>query len=97
MLKSVRLPLFVVEIAYAGGIQELATSSKISCVDPSELVVFQPSENEFHTRLEVRSSGCYEFVATECGPFQPRKVRELSEGAEMPSGKLVVRLFVPFC
>lgn len=56
MLTSVRLPLFVVEIAYADGIQELATSSKIASVDPSELVVFHPSENEFHTRLEVSSS-----------------------------------------
>ncbi len=56
MLTSVRLPLFVVEITYADGIQELGASSKIASVDPSELMVFQPSENEFHTRLEVSSS-----------------------------------------
>lgn len=55
-LKSVRLPLFVVEIAYAEGDEELATSSKNAFVDPSELVVVNPSENEFHTRLEVCSS-----------------------------------------
>lgn len=49
-----RLPLFVVEIAYAEGIEELAISSKRTCADLSELVVYHPSETEFHTRLEVR-------------------------------------------
>lgn len=50
-----RLPLFVVEIAYAEGIEEL-TSSKYAFVDPSELIVVNPSENEFHTRLEASFS-----------------------------------------
>lgn len=52
-LKSMRLPLFVVNLAYAEGIEELTTSSKNAFVDPSELIVVNPSENEFHTRLEV--------------------------------------------
>lgn len=53
VLKKTRLPLFVVEIAYAEGVEELATSSKSTCVDPSELIAFHPPETEFHTRLEV--------------------------------------------
>lgn len=56
VLKNKRLPLFVVDIAYAEGVEELAASSKNVCADPSELVVFHPSETEFHTRLEVCSS-----------------------------------------
>ncbi|CAM9285898.1 unnamed protein product [Ectocarpus sp. 6 AP-2014] len=52
--RSTRLPLFVVELAYAEGMEELATSSKKStCADPSDLIVCHPSENEFHKRLEV--------------------------------------------
>lgn len=53
VLQNIRPPLFVVEIAYAEGIEELATSSKNACGDPSQLVVFHPSETDFHTRLEV--------------------------------------------
>lgn len=56
--KNLRIPLFVVEIAYAEGIEELATSSKSTCADVSELVVFHPSETEFHTRLEVCFGMC---------------------------------------
>ena len=55
-MPSTRLPLFVVEIAYAEGVEELAGSSKGVWEDPSELITFTPSENEFHTRLEVRQS-----------------------------------------
>lgn len=52
--RSTRLPLFVVELAYAEGMEELATSSrKSACADPSDLIVCHPSENEFHKRLEV--------------------------------------------
>lgn len=54
-LKSTPPPLFIVELAYAADIDELATSSNNVQADPSELVVFHPSEDEFHTRLEVWS------------------------------------------
>lgn len=53
VFKNMRLPMFVVDIAYADGIEELATYSKSTCADLSDLVVFHPSETEFHTRLEV--------------------------------------------
>lgn len=53
VFKNMRLPMFVVDIAYADGIEELATYSKGTCADLSDLVVFHPSETEFHTRLEV--------------------------------------------
>lgn len=59
MLQSVRLPLFVVEIAYVEGVEGMAASSKTAWVDPSELMQFLPTENEFHTRLEVRSIPVY--------------------------------------
>ncbi|CAM9257500.1 unnamed protein product [Scytosiphon promiscuus] len=52
-LKSAQPPLFIVELLYAEGIDELATSSNNVQADPSGLVLFRPSENEFHTRLEV--------------------------------------------
>lgn len=55
-LQNTRPPLFVVEVAYAEGIEELAISSKNAYADPSDLVVFYPSETEFHTRLEVCST-----------------------------------------
>lgn len=51
--RSTRLPLFVVEIAYTEGVEEMAGSSARIWEDLSELVTFSPSENEFHTRLEV--------------------------------------------
>lgn len=55
VLKSVRLPLFAVDIAYAEGVEEVTTSSKNTFVDVSEMIVVSPSENDFHTRLEVCS------------------------------------------
>lgn len=54
MLSSVRLPLFNVELLYVEGVEEMAASSKSAWLDPSQLTLFHPPENEFHTRLEVR-------------------------------------------
>lgn len=77
VLKNMRLPLFVVEIAYAEGIEELATSSKSTCADLSELVAFRPSETEFHTRLEV----CFATSTCKLGTMQAFPKLQSSKGA----------------